>query len=116
MPAALSGMPTVAGLSLPNGCTSVKVKSTAPDPNSNSNKVDITTLTDSERVYTEAPLVDAGSGANAGITQTVSATFFGTPPAVNTNPAATGWVCTEVEEEYAVGDMIKGTANYVYKD
>jgi len=115
MPAALSGMPTVDGLTLPNGCTSVKVKSTAPDPTSNSNKVDVTTLSDNARVYTDAPLVDAGSGANDGITQTVSASFFGTPPAVNTDPAATGWVCTEVEEEYAVGDMIKGTATYVYK-
>ena len=39
----------------------------------------------------------------------------GVAPAVSA-PGATGWVVTEVETEYAVGDMIKGTATYVYKE
>lgn len=111
----LSGMPTVSGLTLPAGCTNVKVKSSAADPTSSGNKIDVTTLSDSARVYADAPLVDAGSGADEGITQTVTAAFFGEAPAVNTDPAATGWLCTEVETEYAVGDMIKGTATYTYK-
>ena len=112
---ALSGLPTIGGLSLPDGCTNVKVKSSAADPSSGNNKIDITTLEDDQRVYADAPLVDAGAAADDGVTQTVTCSFFGTPPAVNTDPSATGWLCTETEEEYAVGDMIKGTATYVYK-
>ena len=112
--AVLSSLPSV-GPSLPAGCTNVKVKSSAADPASSSNKVDVTTLSDGQRVYQDAPLVDAGSGADDGVTQTVTCSFFGTPPAVNTDPDATGWLCTETEEEYAVGDMIKGTATYVYR-
>lgn len=110
----LSSLPSV-GPQLPAGCTNVKVKSSAADPASSSNKVDVTTLSDGQRVYQDAPLVDAGSGADDGVTQTVTCSFFGTPPAVNTDPDATGWLCTETEEEYAVGDMIKGTATYVYR-
>jgi hypothetical protein len=49
------------------------------------------------------------------VTQTVTCSFFGEAPAVNDDPDATGWICTEVETEYAVGDMIKGTATYTYK-
>ena len=112
--AVLSTMPTV-GFSLPAGCTNVKVKSSAADPTSSGNKVDVTTLSDTERMYEAAPLIDAGSGADEGITQSVTCSFFGEAPAVNTDPAATGWICTEVETEYAVGDMIKGTATYTYK-
>lgn len=115
---ALAGLPTIStpeGLALPAGCTNVKVKSSAADPSSGNNKVDVTTLEDTERVYADAPLVDAGAAAEDGVTWTVTCSFFGTPPAVNTDPEATGWLCTESEEEYAVGDMIKGTATYVYK-
>jgi len=113
---ALSGLPTIDGLTLPEGCTNVKVKFSAADPSSSNNKVDVTTLEDTERVYQDAPLVDVGAGADeSGVTQTVSCSFFGAAPAVNSNPDATGWLCTEVETEYAVGDMIKGTATYVYK-
>lgn len=113
--AVLSGLPSVAGLTLPEGCTNVKVKSSAADPSSGNNKIDVTTLEDSQRVYEDAPLVDAGAAADDGVTQSVTCSFFGTPPAVNTDPDATGWLCTETEEEYAVGDMIKGTATYVYR-
>ena len=113
---ALSGMPSSVGPTLPAGCTNVKVKTSAADPSSSSNKVDVTTLDDTERVYLDAPLVDAGSGATDGITQTVTCSFFGEAPAVNSNAEATGWICSEVETEYAVGDFIKGTATYVYKE
>lgn len=111
----LSSMPSP-GPSLPANCTNVKVKSTAPDPTSGSNRIDVTTLDDSERVYATAPLVDVGGGGDEeGVTQMVTASFFGEAPAVDP-PGSTGWVCTEVETEYAVGDFIKGTATYVYKD
>lgn len=112
--AVLSSMPSP-GPTLPANCTSVKVGSTAADPSSSSNKIDVTTLNDNARVYADAPLIDAGAGAEGGVTQTVTATFFGEAPAVS-EPGATGWVCTEVETEWAVGDMIKGTATYVYKE
>lgn len=112
---ALSGLPEINGLTLPDGCTNVKVKSSAADPSSGNNKVDVTTLEDTERVYADAPLVDAGAAADDGVTQTVTCSFFGAPPEVNTNPDATGWLCTETENEFAVGDMVKGTATFVYK-
>jgi len=115
--AALSSLPTISGLTLPAGATNVKVKSSAPDPSSSSNKSDVTVLTDTVRVYADAPLVDVGGGADeAGVTQTVSVSFFGVAPAVNTDTEADGWLCTEVEAEYAVGEFIKGTATYVYKE
>jgi hypothetical protein len=111
----LSGLPTITGLTLPDGCTNVKVKNSAADPSSSNNKVDVTTLEDAERMYQDAPLVDVGAGADeSGVTQTVSCSFFGEAPEPDP-PGSTGWVCTEVETEYAVGDMIKGTATYVYK-
>jgi hypothetical protein len=111
--AELSTMPSV-GPTLPAGCTNVKVSSSAADPSSSSNKVDVTTLSDSARVYQDAPLVDVGAGAEDGVTQTVTCSFFGEAPEPSA-PGSTGWVCTQVETEWAVGDMIKGTATYVYK-
>jgi len=113
----LSTMPSV-GPSLPAGCTNVKVKTSAADPSSSNNKVDVTTLDDDARVYADAPLIDAGSGAEEGSTTTVTASFFvdgGSAPTVTPVGTTTGWICTEVEIEYAVGDFVKGTATYVYK-
>lgn len=111
----LSGMP-VGGPSLPADCTNVKVKASAADPSAANNKVDVTTLSDTQRIYQDAPLVDVGAGADEdGITFSVVASFFGEAPEPDP-PGSTGWVCTEVETEYAVGEMIKGTATYVYKE
>jgi hypothetical protein len=110
----LSTLPSV-GFTLPAGATNVKVKSTAANPTDSKNKLDVTTLEDSERVYADAPLIDAGTAADDGITQEVSVTFFGEAPAVNIDPSATGWLCVDSETEYAVGEMIKGTATYRYK-
>lgn len=113
--AVLSTMPSV-GPTLPEGCTNVKVKTSAADPSSSSNKMDVTTLSDEARVYQDAPLVDVGAGADEdGVTQTVTCSFFGEAPEPS-EPGATGWVCTEVETEYAVGEFVKGTATYVYKE
>jgi hypothetical protein len=108
-------MPSV-GPSLPSGCTNVKVKTTGADPNSSSNRVDVTTLSDTERVYAAAPLNDPGAGAASGSTTTVTCSFLGTAPTVTPVSTKTGWICTEVETEYAVGEMVKGTATYVYKE
>lgn len=103
----LSSLPDV-GFPLPAGATSVKVGSTASEPK----KVDVTTLADTERKYDDVPLVDAGYDVQK---QTVQVSFFGTAPEVNDNPQATGWICIDAETEYVVGDMVKGTATYVYK-
>lgn len=111
--AVLSTMPSV-GPTLPSGCTNVKVKTSAADPSASNNKVDVTTLSDEARVYADAPLVDVGAGADEGTTTTVTCSFFGEAPEPSA-PGSTGWVCTEVETEYAVGDFVKGTATYVYK-
>lgn len=115
--AVLSTMPSV-GPSLPSGCTNVKVKTSAADPSASNNKVDVTTLSDTERVYADAPLIDVGAGADEGTTTTVTASFFvegGSAPTVTAANVTSGWICTEVEIEYAVGDFVKGTATYVFK-
>ena len=110
----ISTMPSV-GPTLPSGCTNVKVKTTGADPNASTNKVDVTTLSDTERVYSDAPLKDPGPGGDGGTTTTVTCSFIGTAPNVTPVSTKTGWICTEVETEYAVGEMVKGTATYVYK-
>jgi len=106
-------MPSV-GPSLPSGCTNVKVKTTAPGADKAAAKVDVTTLNDAERMYQAPPLNDVDPNAVDGVTSVVTCSFFGTAPTVS--PAdSTGWVCTESEEEYAVGEFVKGTATYEYK-
>jgi hypothetical protein len=113
--ATLSTMPSV-GPSLPAGCTNVKVRSVGPDPSGGNNKLDVTTLDDSERKYAAAPLIDVGAGGDEeGLTQEVVASFFGVAP--EPDPAgSSGWVCVSVETEYAVGEYVKGTATYRYKE
>ena len=101
----ISSLPSV-GPTLPAGCTNVKVKNTGADPGGS----DVTTLSDEQRIYAESPLIDAGN-------TTITASFIlqaGAVPAVTSGLNPTGWVCTEVEIEYAVGEYAKGTANYVY--
>lgn len=116
MPAVLSSMPESLGPPTPSGCTSVKVTTSVPDVSSSSNNVDVTTLSDSQRVYAPAPVIDPGAGGDAsGVTTTVVYSFFGTAPEPSAADA-TGWVCTDVETEYAVGEFVKGTATYTYKN
>jgi hypothetical protein len=112
--AVLSTMPSV-GPSLPAGCTNVKVRNVGPDPSAGNNKLDVTILTDTERKYAAAPLVDVGGGGDEnGVTQEVVAQFFGVAPSVDP-PGSTGWVVVSVETDYAVGEFVKGTATYRYK-
>ena len=113
--ATLSSLPSV-GPSLPAGCTNVRVRTTGADPSAGANKLDVTTLSDNERKYATAPLVDVGGGADEdGVTQEVVCSFFGTAPAVDA-PGSTGWVCVESETEFAVGEFVKGTATFRYKE
>jgi hypothetical protein len=113
--ATLSSMPSP-GPSLPSGCTNVKVRTIGPDPSAGNNKLDVTVLTDTERKYAKAPLIDDGPGADdEGVTQEVIASFFGVAPEPSPK-GATGWVVVSVDTEYAVGEFVKGTATYRYKE
>lgn len=101
-----------------SGLTNVKKKTTRPDPTSSSNKLDASTLAlahGSNRVYIDG-LPDGGTGAVEGIARTASVSFLSsTAPAVGStvSDGGTTYKCTESEVEYAVGDLVKGTANYV---
>lgn len=102
---------------LPTGLTNVKVKTVGIDPTSSSNRIDASTLDlspGSDRVYVDG-LPDAGAGAVAGATTTITCSFFGTPPTAGDIITYGGqsFKCTEAEQEYAVGDLVKGTATYV---
>lgn len=111
--ATLSTMPSP-GPTLPDGCTNVKVRNVGPDPSAGNNKLDVTILTDTERQYAAAPLVDVGTGADSnGVTVEVVAQFFGEAPSVSA-VGSTGWVVVSVETDYEVGEFVKGTATYRY--
>lgn len=114
-------MPTSAqGESFPGvtGATNIKVKTSRNDPTSSNNRLDASTLdlaTGSDRVYVDG-LPDAGSGSVEGITTTVSVSFLSaTAPAAGDEVSYAGVTlrCTEAEIEYAVGELVKGTATYV---
>jgi hypothetical protein len=106
------------------GLTNIKVTKTGPDPTDTSNRLDASTLdiqpgSDGKRrrVYVDG-LPDPGQGADdSGITTTVTVQFFGTPPVVGDEVTEFGadLICTEVEIEYAVGELVKGSATYVTK-
>jgi hypothetical protein len=102
---------------LPGGLTNVKVKRVGIDPTSSSNRLDASTLdlaAGSDRVYIDG-LPDSGAGAVSGETVTITCSFFGTPPTAGDAITYNGeqFKCTEAEIEYAVGDLVKGTATYV---
>lgn len=114
-------MPTAANgtsfTGLPDGLTNVKIKQVGQDPTSSGNRLDASTLDlaeGSNRVYVDG-LPDPGAGAAAGgITTTITAAFFGTAPTAGASYTIQGisCKCTEVEVEYAVGELVKGTATY----
>lgn len=102
---------------LPSGLTNVKISRKGVDNTSGSNRLDASTLdlaVGSDRVYIDG-LPDAGAGAVDGVTVTVTAAFFGTAPTAGDEVEIDGinCRCTNVETEYAVGELVKGTATYV---
>ena len=102
---------------LPDGLTNVKVKVVGIDPTDKKNRLDASTLdlaVGSDRVYVDG-LPDSGSGAVSGSTTTITVSYFGTPPTAGDVITYEGgqFKCTEAEREYAVGDLVKGTATYV---
>jgi hypothetical protein len=109
---------TFAGIT---GLTSIKVSQNTADPTDSSNRLDASTLdlsAGSDRVYVDG-LPDPGQGADEnGVTTTVQVAFLSdSPPAVGDETTYDGvtLVCTETEVEYAVGELVKGSATYVTK-
>lgn len=109
---------TFAGIT---GLTSVKVSASGADPTDSSNRLDASTLAlsaGSDRVYVDG-LPDPGQGADEnGITTTVQVTFLGTgAPDIGdtTTEGGVELICTETEIEYAVGELVKGSATFVTK-
>jgi hypothetical protein len=105
------------------GITNIKVSKSGPDPTDTSNRLDASTLdiepgSDGKRrrVYVDG-LPDPGQAAgDDGITVNVQVQFFGTPPVVGEETSDFGnLICTEVEVEYAVGELVKGSATFVTK-
>jgi hypothetical protein len=115
-------MPTPAqGLTftgLPSGLTNVKVKQTGVDVTDSKNRLDASTLdlaVGSDRVYVNG-LPDAGSGAVSGVTKTITCQFLSTsaPSAGDTTTyEGTTYKYTDVEIEYSVGELVKGSATLV---
>lgn len=99
------------------GLTSVKVAKKSIDPTSSSNRLDASTLelnVGQDRIYVDG-LPDPGAGAVNGVEMTVSASFLSdNPPEAGDIVEHLGQtlVCTEAEVEYAVGELIKGTATF----
>jgi hypothetical protein len=104
-----------------SGLTSVKVSSSTADPTDSSNRLDASTLAlpaGSNRAYVDG-LPDPGQSAGEdGITITAQITFLGAgAPSVGDEVTEGGvtLVCTESEVEYAVGELVKGSATYATK-
>lgn len=98
--------------------TNVKVKKVGADPTNSSNRLDASTLDlapGSNRVYVDG-LPDTGAGAVDGITTTITCSFLtDVAPTAGSTYTIDGvdCRCTEAEVEYAVGDLVKGTATFV---
>ncbi len=115
-------MPTPANGNTPampvSDLTNVKIKKVGSDPTSSSNRLDASTLdlaAGSNRVYVDG-LPDPGAGAVGGITTTITCSFLtASAPTAGTQYTIDGVVCrcTEAEVEYAVGELVKGTATFV---
>lgn len=117
MPMTSSQGMTFGGIS---GLTNVKVSKKSADPTDSSNRLDASTLELADgdnRVYVDG-LPDAGSAAVDGLEITVTVSFLSdTPPSAGDEVSYDGqtMVCTEAEVEYAVGELVKGTATYKTK-
>lgn len=103
-----------------SGLTNVKVSKKSADPTDSSNRLDASTLElpeGSDRVYVDG-LPDSGSGAVNGLEISVTVAFLSdSAPSAGDEVEYGGQalVCTEAEVEYAVGELVKGTATYKTK-
>ena len=103
-----------------SGLTNIKVSKKSIDPTDSSNRLDASTLElddGDDRVYVDG-LPDSGAGAVDNLEITVSVSFLSdSPPNAGDEVSYGGQtlVCTESEVEYAVGELVKGTATYKTK-
>lgn len=115
-------MPTPAQNAAPalpvSDLTNVKISRKGIDPTSGSSRLDASTLdlaAGSDRVYVDG-LPDPGAGGVDGETMTVTCSFLtASSPTAGEDYTIDGVSvrCTEAEVEYAVGDLVKGTATFV---
>lgn len=109
-------MPNFMGFPVGN-LTNLKFSTKGIDPTSNSSRLDASTLDlepGSNRVYVDG-LPDPGQGTG-GTTTTITCSFLtASPPAAGQTYEFEGndYVCTESEVEYAVGELVRGTATFV---
>ena len=98
------------------GLTSVSVKYSDPSQDPASNLVDVSTLASTTyRTYAASPLIDAGAANVGGVTITVSVNFLSdSPPSIGATASYGGQVltCTEVTEEWKVGEYVTGSATF----
>lgn len=98
--------------------TNVKISRKGVDTTAGSNRLDASTLAlsvGSNRVYVDG-LPDSGSAAVDGESVTITCSFLtAAAPAAGGNVTIDGatYRCTESEVEYAVGELVKGTATFV---
>ena len=99
-----------------SGLTSVSVKTSDPTQDPSSSLVDVSTLaTTGFREFAASPLVDAGTASVDGVTITVTVNFLSDgPPAIGQTANYGGQVltCTEVSEEWKVGEYVTGSATF----
>lgn len=107
-------------------CTNIRVAVANSEGGGGTNgQIDVSTLDLADgatRVFQDPPLVDPNSAApdEDGNQTTITISFFGsTQPTTGTTATlvTTGvsgeFKCTQSELEYAVGDIVKGTATFV---
>lgn len=107
-------------------CTNIRVAVANSEGGGGTNgQIDVSTLDLADgatRVFQDPPLVDPNSPVadQDGNQTTVTISFFGStqPTAGTTATLATAGIsgefkCTQSELEYAVGDIVKGTATFV---
>ena len=98
--------------------TNVKISKKGVDTTSSSNRLDASTLglsVGANRVYVDG-LPDGGAASVNGVSVTITCSFLtaSVPTAGNTYTIEGGsYRCTESEVEYAVGELVKGTATFV---
>jgi hypothetical protein len=115
-------MPTPANGAAPvlpvSDLTNVKISRKGIDTTGGSNRLDASTLAlnpGDDRVYVNG-LPDSGAGGVDGVSATITCSFLtASAPVAGTDYTIDGdqYRCTESEVEYAVGELVKGTATFV---
>jgi hypothetical protein len=82
-------------------------------PGATTQKEDVTTLSDSQRVYADPPLKDVEAG---GATASCTASGFleGAPPQITPANVTEGWICEESEVTYEVGKYATWSGSWSY--